>query len=133
MPDAELYSHIAQLDDSLRDDTRNTSNAIDDLGTDEPPRRSSPNYFYARDPAVRDAVRARASGRCEYCGTLGFAREDGTPYLECHHIIALAKDGADRMANVIALCPNDHREAHFGRRRDELERRMMQNVRSLQR
>jgi hypothetical protein len=61
-------------------------------------------------------VKLRANGKCEFCGEPGFISTKGTPYLECHHIIALANDGADRMTNVIALCPKDHREAHFGER-----------------
>jgi len=32
------------------------------------------------------------------------------------------------MTNVIALCPKHHREAHFGERRAELEKEMMQKV-----
>ena len=52
-------------------------------------------------------------------------KPDGSLYLESHHVIALANDGADRPTNVIALCPDDHREAHFGRRSEELERRMV--------
>jgi hypothetical protein len=40
-------------------------------------------------------------------------------------VIALANDGEDRVTNVIALCPNDHREAHFGERRDEIEAQMV--------
>ncbi len=88
---------------------------------------------YARDPQIRDAVLLRAGGTCEFCGKAGFLRQDGSRYLEAHHIIALADDGADRMTNVIALCPNDHRKAHFGRDRAELERRMVQIVESLAR
>ncbi|MGX4803986.1 hypothetical protein [Bradyrhizobium guangdongense] len=34
-------------------------------------------------------------------------------------ILALADEGADRMTNVIAICPGEHREVHFGERRDE--------------
>jgi 5-methylcytosine-specific restriction enzyme A len=32
----------------------------------------------------------------------------------------LASGGADEIENVIALCPNHHREAHFGAARHEL-------------
>jgi predicted restriction endonuclease len=84
--------------------------------------------IYARDPAIRAAAINRANGRCEFCGGLGFTATDGSNYLECHHIIALANDGADRMANVIALCANHHREAHFGERRGEIEKQMIQIV-----
>jgi predicted restriction endonuclease len=73
-------------------------------------------------------VKRRAAGKCELCGKLGFKCSDGTRYLECHHIIALAYEGADRMTNVIALCPTDHREAHFGACWAELEKEMMRIV-----
>jgi 5-methylcytosine-specific restriction endonuclease McrA len=74
---------------------------------------------------VRDAVLARAKGYCEFCGAQGFLKPDGTRYLETHHIIALASDGADRVTNVIGLCPNNHREAHFGERWQVLEEPMI--------
>ena len=54
------------------------------------------------------------------------------PYLECHHIIAPAMDGADRVKNVIALCPNDHREAHFCKRRHEPETEMISKVKKFE-
>jgi len=101
------------------------SNAIEDIGTDAPGRTKSEVWTYPRDPIVRDAVLQRANGKCEFCGVLGFLKPDDTRYLESHHIIALAKDGADRPTNVIALCPNDHREAHYGKRCEEIERKMI--------
>ena len=36
------------------------------------------------------------------------------PFLEVHHIIRLIDDGVDSPFNVIALCPNCHRRAHYG-------------------
>jgi predicted restriction endonuclease len=107
------------------------SNAIDDLGTDTPDRLRAEVWTYARDPKVREAVIARAKGRCEFCGQLGFVKLDGTRYLESHHVIALADDGEDRVTNVIALCPNDHSEAHFGQRREEIEAQMIVKLRAL--
>jgi hypothetical protein len=104
------------------------SDAIDDIGTDAPGRAIVVGLAYARDTKIRAAVMRRAKGKCEFCGELGFKRSEGTRYLESHHIIALAKDGADRMTNVIALCPNHHREAHFGKQSIELEREMIQKV-----
>jgi hypothetical protein len=107
------------------------SNAIDDLGTDAPDRAKSEVWSYARDSKVRDAVLRRAEGTCEFCGKLGFIRPDGTRYLESHHVIALAKEGADRQTNVIALCPNDHREAHFGDKCEEIEEQMILKLRAM--
>jgi 5-methylcytosine-specific restriction protein A len=101
------------------------SNAINDIGTDSPDRAKSVKWVYARDPKIRATVMRRANGKCELCGELGFKQPDGKHYLECHHIIALANEGSDRLTNVIALCPNHHREAHFGKRSEELEKEMI--------
>ena len=106
-------------------------NAIDDLGADAPDRILSEVWTYLRDSKVRDAVLRRASGRCEFCGELGFLTPEGAHYLEAHHVIALASDGEDRLTNVIALCPNDHREAHYGWRKGEIEAQMIAKLKTL--
>lgn len=100
--------------------------AIDDLdgdpvGSEAPERFTGAATFYERDPKVRRRVLARARGRCEHCGELGFEKPGGDRYLETHHIIALAEQGPDTLANVIALCPSHHREAHYGLDRSALE------------
>lgn len=69
---------------------------------------------FVRDARVRAWVRERANGRCEYCGCAGFRMPGGRIYLETHHTISLAAGGHDKVGNVIALCPNHHREAHYG-------------------
>ena len=48
----------------------------------------------------------------------------GALYLETHHIVPLSEGGPDHLSNVVAVCPNDHRRAHFGRDRDEIARRL---------
>lgn len=115
---------IADYDDPLY-------GALDDLGTEDPARILYSGYTYLRDPKVRSAVLARAAGHCEYCGELGFLKPDGYRYLETHHVIALAKDGADKLTNVIALCPNDHRKAHFSQERESIERQMVIKLKAL--
>jgi 5-methylcytosine-specific restriction endonuclease McrA len=104
------------------------SDAIDDLGSDRPEQVSYIGVRYARDLRIRAAVMRRAGGKCEYCGKEGFKRADGTRYLEAHHILALADEGSDLMTNVIAICPGEHREAHFGERRVEIEAEMIAKV-----
>jgi len=57
----------------------------------------------------------RSGGCCEACGKTPFRRfNGGEVYLEVHHIIPLASDGPDSEENVMALCPECHRFAHFG-------------------
>jgi 5-methylcytosine-specific restriction protein A len=71
---------------------------------------------YERNPDVVVAVLERANGKCEACENFApFARKsDGSPYLEVHHRILLSEDGDDTVENAIALCPNCHREKHYG-------------------
>jgi 5-methylcytosine-specific restriction endonuclease McrA len=120
-----LYPGNLQYLRLVGDYARPNSNAIDDLGSDAPTRTKSEVWSYPRDPKVREAVLMRAKGQCEFCEQLGFLKSDGTRYLESHHVIALADEGEDRTTNVIALCPNDHREAHFGKGRQEMEEKMI--------
>ena len=112
--------------------TFQVQDAINDLGTDKPDRAVSTGIKYARDPKVRIRVLARAKGKCELCDKEGFECRDGSKYLETHHIIALSKDGADRITNVIALCPEHHREAHYGKRGRKLEKMMLAKIKAQQ-
>lgn len=81
---------------------------------DSPEYRRRMSGSYIRDPSVRRSVLIRANGKCEYGGCSTFHKESGEPYLEAHHVILLSQQGKDTVGNVIALCPNHHREAHFG-------------------
>lgn len=71
---------------------------------------------YQRNPDVISEALFRANGTCEGCKKPApFLRsKDGTPYLEVHHKEQLAYGGEDCIENAIALCPNCHREQHFG-------------------
>lgn len=71
---------------------------------------------FVRNADVVAEVLVRAKGYCEQCKNAApFLRaKDGTPYLEVHHIVQLSQGGEDSVSNAIALCPNCHREAHFG-------------------
>ncbi|EHY9847421.1 HNH endonuclease [Vibrio cholerae] len=71
---------------------------------------------YKRNPDVVAEALIRANGYCERCNqSAPFTRKkDNSPYLEVHHIVPLSLAGEDILGNVIALCPNCHREKHFG-------------------
>ncbi len=87
-----------------------------------PPRGSKPQVVlvttkqFSRNPNVVAAVLRRAGGVCEKCQRPApfVRRSDQAPYLEVHHIIRLADRGDDTLENAKALCPNCHRQAHFG-------------------
>lgn len=70
---------------------------------------------FRRNPDVIAEVLSRADGICEGCRRPApFSRADGRPYLEVHHRLPLAEGGMDTVENAIALCPNCHRERHYG-------------------
>lgn len=71
---------------------------------------------YVRNPDVVAEVLHQAKGQCGRCRRPApFSRKaDGSPYLEVHHIQRLKDGGEDTVENAIALCPNCHRELHFG-------------------
>lgn len=71
---------------------------------------------FVRNPVVVAERLIKAKGICGKCGEEApfKSRTTGMPYLEVHHKIRLADGGSDDLENTIALCPNCHRELHFG-------------------
>ncbi|WP_092797985.1 MULTISPECIES: HNH endonuclease [unclassified Janthinobacterium] len=73
---------------------------------------------FDRDPDVVAEVLERACGKCEGYGALApfIKKANGEPYLEVHHIVPLAEHGDDMPENALALCPNCHRQRHYGKK-----------------
>jgi 5-methylcytosine-specific restriction protein A len=86
--------------------------------------RSASGMVYVRDQAVRQFALNRAAGRCECCHVIGFTMDDGSAFLETHHVIPLSEGGPDSILNVVALCPNHHREAHYGSQRAKIREQL---------
>lgn len=84
-------------------------------GNLRPTATSSAITQYQRDVAVKAWVLQQAHGKCESCRQPApFNGSDGEPFLEVHHVRQLADNGSDTVTNAVALCPNCHREAHYG-------------------
>lgn len=98
------------------------------IGNELPDRAKRTSYVFQRDPKVRAHVLKRAAGRCEYCGREGFLLPNGLRYVEAHHIIGLAASGPDTVQNVIGLCAEHHREAHYGLNADVLEAKCIERL-----
>lgn len=92
-----------------------------------PPRVSVTTTRYVRDAIIVAAALQRAANLCERpaCSQELFSRDDGTIYLEVHHVIPLSEDGLDVIANVAALCPSCHRETHYGAKRAALRQQLL--------
>lgn len=77
--------------------------------------------IYVRDPMVKAWILQQSKGICESCGkNAPFYLNDGSPYLEVHHVIPLSLAGADTTSNCVALCPNCHRALHYSQNAKEL-------------
>ncbi len=130
-----MTGHVAILkkyEVSLEANIENETAVIDLLerpaGNSAPDRAEKISFFIRRDPEIRKFVVKRSNGRCEFCGCEGFVLPDGSKYVEAHHVITLAKAGADTVDNVIALCANHHREAHFGADASKLEAALLDRL-----
>jgi 5-methylcytosine-specific restriction endonuclease McrA len=88
-----------------------------------PIKVDSKNSVFIRNPDVAAEVLENANGICTYCGRPApFIKDsDSYPFLEVHHIIPLANNGFDSVDNAVALCPNCHRHAHFGKTTFKME------------
>ena len=98
-------------------------------GVKNPARTKREITVVGRDPEVQRWVFECADGRCERCGKRApFEKENGTLFLEIHHVCRLADGGADVPENAVALCPNCHREAHYGARRDLIRQQLSERA-----
>lgn len=57
---------------------------------------------------------------CRGCNNT-FHRQDGTKYIEVHHIVPLFKGGEDGIWNLAVLCAHHHKLAHYGDDKSKLE------------
>lgn len=111
--DKNLYSQVQKALNSRGEERKKRLNNI---SNPFPNSYNTTIKLYHRNPDVIAEVLIRANGICEKCGKEApFIRaSDGTPYLEVHHIKRLADGGEDNVENAMAVCPNCHRELHFG-------------------
>ncbi len=91
--------------------------------------KQAKRLYYERSEAVRDYVLRRANGICEACGKPApFQRPDATPYIEPHHTRRLSDGGPDHPRWVGGVCPNCHREIHYGANGQALNRRLQECI-----
>jgi 5-methylcytosine-specific restriction protein A len=85
------------------------------VGNKQPTRTDTTISDFVRDKQVVEWIKKNAKGNCELCGKYApFHDSLNNPFLEVHHVKQLAEGGSDTIHNAVALCPNCHRELHFG-------------------
>lgn len=120
---------VVDIDTSPEADVAEAQPYVDQFDVVEPPeKRGIQGSSYIRSARVRAEVLMRAAGVCEACGEQGFRMANGAIYLETHHVVPLSQSGPDVRWNVVAVCANDHRIAHFGESRDEWRSRMIDHL-----
>ncbi|MDN3695888.1 HNH endonuclease signature motif containing protein [Vibrio cortegadensis] len=99
------------------------------VGDDKPDSVETTTKTYKRSGKVKGWVIRRANKHCELCGDRApFDKEDGTPFLEVHHLIRLKDNGPDTVENCAALCPNCHRKLHYSAERVALTEELREKV-----
>jgi len=84
-------------------------------GVSKPQKNSVVVSRFIRSAEVAAWVLKSSNGLCESCNDESpFYKEDGSPFLEVHHLRRLTDGGSDTITNAIAICPNCHREFHYG-------------------
>ena len=93
-----------------------------DLTKEEPEKREYLVETYVRDVSWAKQAKKRFGDLCLYynCGNT-FFREDGTRYIEVHHIIPLYRGGEDGLWNLSVLCAHHHRMAHYSDRKTQID------------
>ena len=98
----------------------------------KPPNESSHAANY-RSAAVRCYILRRADGYCEACGcSAPFTTPAGLPYLELHYLRRPSDGGPDHPEWVAGLCPNCHRQAHYGAERQIFNQKLRVKILELE-
>ncbi len=96
--------------------------------------RKQPRFYdgkqriYERSIEVIEFCKMRADYRCEikYCNYTPFMiLGRGENYVETHHMKPLSEDGEDTIDNVACLCPNHHKEIHYGENKPRLTEELL--------
>lgn len=120
-PIIELASHLQERTDkkiakSRKDTPEQRADRLENAEK-KPKQVVTHSISYVRNTDVIVEVLNRAAGYCEACKEAApfISASTGCPYLEVHHVIRLADEGEDTIDNALALCPNCHRKAHYGK------------------
>jgi len=138
----EIEEIIADLENNLPNEYASFQNdVINSLknikkeppsGSKKPKKSQSSSTKYVRDPEVVAWILNFANGICECCKKPApFNKEDGTSFLEVHHLKQLADGGSDTTTNAIAVCPNCHRELHFGVNKVNIKKEVINSIERL--
>ena len=127
-PDEEEEAALPSLAGVSLDQLRQQALEASSQAQQSQPQQAK-SLYYKRSATIRKYVLARAGGVCESCGQPApFLRKDGTQYLEPHHTRRISDGGPDHPRLVGAICPNCHREIHYGEDGEEKNQRLQKHL-----
>lgn len=131
--EGQAITPVAAFEISVRDNI--SKNDLPEPAGNQTPKTSTTSVTqYERDARVKAWILKKAEGICECCNQQApFNGPDGRPYLEVHHVRKLAEKGADSTENAVAVCPNCHRELHYGQNSKNLVEKLYEKIRRLKR
>lgn len=129
----QAITPVAAFEISVRDNI--SKNDLPEPAGNQTPKTSITSVTqYERDARVKAWILKKAEGICECCDQRApFNGPDGRPYLEVHHVRKLAEKGADSTENAVAVCPNCHRELHYGQNSKTLVENLYEKIPRLKR
>ena len=100
-------------------DALSTLKHLNALYANTPPKERNrlAEKYLDRGSAVTDALKALLGSKCQICGWMGFIKKNGEErFIEAHHLVQVAhkENGSLCTDNIILVCPNCHREIHYG-------------------
>ncbi|MEY9364902.1 cytochrome c553 [Bradyrhizobium yuanmingense] len=98
-----------------------------------PPQARREVWQRTRSAIIAQYALCRSRGNCEACKRPApFMRRNDQPYLEVHHVRALANGGADHPLNVAAVCPNCHSRVTHGKDAEAYNALIAQSVKEIE-
>lgn len=109
------------LDIERQTATRMGTRALEDQNRDQTPKQKTRISKYIERGPVGAEVKIARKHICQICEALGssspaFIKKDGSAYSEAHHVqpVSELSEGSLGCDNIMVLCPNHHRQAHYG-------------------
>ena len=126
------FSPVAAFESSVIELLTKNENIIKPVGIRNPTHQTTQVSIFNRDVNVKAWILKNSHGICEVCKkNAPFQSFDGLPFLEVHHVKRLADGGTDTITNAVAICPNCHREIHYGENRDSLIDKIYKTVKRI--
>lgn len=117
------YIEFAELNQGRGASSLHVNIDLLDAVVEKQAKKPKVSFGWNRDRVIVEQVLKADEYKCEIDSShkTFVARKNDEPYLEGHHLIPISRQdefekSLDVYANIIGLCPNCHRQLHFGKK-----------------